>query len=104
MPSPHGLSPVGTTEAAGPPPSVVESAIAGVDSVFRNGAPWSTKMGTIRSPWRYDALAVATLPPMLNCAVMVAAAYQCAAEALGQSPAMLSMAVRRGGRIRGTPI
>jgi hypothetical protein len=36
---------------------------------------------------------VETLSPMLICAVMVAAAYQCAAEALGQSPAMLSMAV-----------
>jgi hypothetical protein len=34
-----------------------------------------------------------TLPPMLNCAVMVAATYQCAAEALGRSPTMLSMAV-----------
>jgi hypothetical protein len=40
-----------------------------------------------------SVLAVETLPPMLNCAVMVAAAYQCAAEALGQSRAMLPMAV-----------
>jgi hypothetical protein len=40
-----------------------------------------------------SVFAVETLPRMLNCAVMVAAAYRCAAEALGQSPAMLSMAV-----------
>ena len=40
-----------------------------------------------------SVFAVETLPRMLNCAVMVAAAYQCAAEALGRSPAMLSMAV-----------
>ena len=34
---------------------IEESADFGVDSVFRNGAPRPTKMGTIRSLWRYDA-------------------------------------------------
>lgn len=28
----------------------------GVDGVFRNGAPWPMKMGTIRSLWRYDVV------------------------------------------------
>jgi hypothetical protein len=28
-----------------------------------NGAPWSTKMGNIRSPWRYDAGAYDAINP-----------------------------------------
>jgi len=34
-----------------------ESAVFGVKSVFRSGAPRSTKMGTIRSLCPYDAVA-----------------------------------------------
>jgi hypothetical protein len=30
----------------------------GGDSVFRSGAPRPMKMGTIASPWRYDAMRV----------------------------------------------
>jgi hypothetical protein len=32
-------------------------AVFGGDSVFRSGAPRSMKVGTIRSPFRYDAAA-----------------------------------------------
>jgi proteic killer suppression protein len=38
-----------------------ETAAFGGDSVFRSGAPRSTKMGTIRSPWRYDGARGSTL-------------------------------------------
>ena len=36
------------------PVRIGKSAGRGVDSVFNSGAPRSMKMGTIRSPWRYD--------------------------------------------------
>jgi len=32
-----------------------KSAVFGANSVCRSGAPRSMKMGTTRSPWRYDA-------------------------------------------------
>jgi hypothetical protein len=35
--------------------------VIGRDSVFRTGAPRSTKVGTIPSPWRYDAGACSAL-------------------------------------------
>jgi hypothetical protein len=34
-----------------------KSAAFGADSVFWSGAPRPMKMGTIASPWRYDATA-----------------------------------------------
>jgi hypothetical protein len=37
--------------------SSVKTTDFGGDSVFRSGAPRPTKMGTIASPWRYDAAA-----------------------------------------------
>jgi hypothetical protein len=37
------------------PPRGGQTASFGVDSVLRSGAPRSMKMGTIASPWRYDA-------------------------------------------------
>jgi hypothetical protein len=35
----------------------------GADRVFRNGAPRPMKMGTIASPWRYDAVFKITSEP-----------------------------------------
>jgi len=40
-----------------PPDRGVKSAAFGADSVFQSGAPRPMKMGTIASPWRYDAAA-----------------------------------------------
>jgi hypothetical protein len=42
---------------------VRKSAHFGVNGVFRSGAPRSTKMGNIASPWRYEAVFdIALLP------------------------------------------
>jgi hypothetical protein len=35
-------------------PSIGKSAVIGVGSVYRSGAPRPMKMGTTASPWRYD--------------------------------------------------
>jgi hypothetical protein len=42
---------------------VARAADFGVDGVFRSGAPRPMKMGTIASPWRYDAIIDYTLQP-----------------------------------------
>jgi hypothetical protein len=42
---------------AAPSTKGAESAVIGVDGVFRSGAPRSMKMGTTRSPFPYDAVA-----------------------------------------------
>jgi hypothetical protein len=52
----------------GTPPIVVPLAVFGGNREFRNGAPRPMKMGTIASPWRYDAVLKSTLTYPMTCA------------------------------------
>src|ERR1700738_767588 len=46
-----------------PARGIGRSVVFGVGGVFRSGAPRSMKMGTTRSPWRYDSAAAQAIRP-----------------------------------------
>ena len=51
---------------------------------IRSGAPRSMKMGTIRSPWRYDATLEAS-QPLASCFPLMLTILRCRREHLGRS-------------------